>query len=137
MMNMRNLLPDGSTSKDIKSGTAWAPQWKGPRTIIFGHDAQRGFQRTPMAIGLDTGAVYGRHLTAIILPQRELVEVQSAKIYSDPGPKKVSISRSVRKCYQRFDKEGTYVPMVKALIRLVMIFILLRILVAVLNRLPD
>jgi hypothetical protein len=50
-MNMRNLLPDGTASKDVKQGARWAPTWRGPRTLVFGHDAQRGFQREAMAIG--------------------------------------------------------------------------------------
>jgi hypothetical protein len=36
---------------------------------------------------LDTGAVYGKQLTALILPGRELCEVQSERVWSEPGPK--------------------------------------------------
>jgi hypothetical protein len=55
----------------------WASVWKGPQRIIFGHDARRGLQRYDgdWAIGLDTGAVYGRQLTGIILPQRKLISI--------------------------------------------------------------
>jgi bis(5'-nucleosyl)-tetraphosphatase (symmetrical) len=59
----------------------WASVWKGPQRIIFGHDAKRGFQRYDgdWAIGLDTGAVYGKQLTGIILPERKIVSIDTKK----------------------------------------------------------
>jgi bis(5'-nucleosyl)-tetraphosphatase (symmetrical) len=47
--------------------------------VIFGHDARRGLQRYEgdWAIGLDSGAVYGRGMTAIILPERRLVSIDT------------------------------------------------------------
>jgi bis(5'-nucleosyl)-tetraphosphatase (symmetrical) len=61
--------------------SSWASHWKGPERIIFGHDAKRGLQQTDYCIGLDTGAVYGKQLSGIILPQRQLVQVQSLRVY--------------------------------------------------------
>lgn len=62
----------------------WAMAWSGPQRIIFGHDARRGFQRYEgdYAIGLDTGAVYGKRLTGLILPERTVVSVSSKMIGS-------------------------------------------------------
>lgn len=57
----------------------WARAWTGPQRVIFGHDARRGFQRYKgsHAIGLDTGAVYGKELTGLILPGETVVSVPS------------------------------------------------------------
>jgi len=58
----------------------WASQWKG-KQVIFGHDAKRGLQIHSYAIGLDTGACYGKQLTGIILPSKKIVSVPSKKNY--------------------------------------------------------
>lgn len=59
----------------------WASVWTGPQRVIFGHDARRGLQRYPFAIGLDTGACYGKKLTGIILPTHTIVSVSAKKAY--------------------------------------------------------
>lgn len=85
LMNMRSILPDGTASRRYEEGTPWASLWAGPRLVVFGHDAVRGLQVRPHAIGLDTGCVYGGWLTGLWLPERDLVSVPARASYSQPG----------------------------------------------------
>ena len=71
--------------KKVDAGAPWAAAWKGPEHVVFGHDAIRGLQQHPHATGLDTACVYGRSLTALLLPEKRLVSVRAKKQYSAPG----------------------------------------------------
>ncbi len=81
LLNLRSITPDGRPSKRL-DGTPWAALWPGPEHVVFGHDAVRGLQRHPFATGLDSGCVYGRQLTALVLPSGELVSVPAARAYA-------------------------------------------------------
>src|SRR5690606_6624310 len=47
-------------------------------TAVLGHWAALGLYQAPHAIGLDTGCVWGRTLTAIRLQERKMVQVSCA-----------------------------------------------------------
>jgi hypothetical protein len=82
LMNMRAIRPDGSGSRRAQDGVPWASLWPGPELVLFGHNAAAGLQHHPYAIGLDTGCVYGRQLTACLLPEQRLVSVPARRPYA-------------------------------------------------------
>lgn len=83
LMTMRTLRPEGTGSPRLEDGTLWAKSYRGPEHVVFGHDAISGLQREPFATGIDTGCVYGRTLTALVLPDNELVSVQARRAYRE------------------------------------------------------
>jgi diadenosine tetraphosphatase ApaH/serine/threonine PP2A family protein phosphatase len=85
--------------RHVKQGdaqTLWGALYHGPAHIVFGHHALAGLQLHPFATGLDTGCVYGKALTALVLaedqpvPQnlaarrKHLVSVKASRVYFDP-----------------------------------------------------
>ena len=72
LITIRSLLRNGTASalagrKPMSQHTSWAARWNGPTHLIFGHDARRKIQRHKFSTGLDSGAVYGGKLSALIL----------------------------------------------------------------------
>ena len=109
MCTMRNIVPRSMPScsalasgadewewrSKASEGVAWAGRWRpdainfpGVDHVIFGHDAKRGLQQHQHTTGLDTGACYGRKLTALVLPERRLVSVAARRMYSEPASAK-------------------------------------------------
>jgi diadenosine tetraphosphatase ApaH/serine/threonine PP2A family protein phosphatase len=81
VLNLRSITDEGRPSKKLE-GTPWGALWRGPEQVVYGHDAVRGLQRHPLATGLDTGCVYGKALTALLLPEGDLVSVPAARAYA-------------------------------------------------------
>lgn len=83
LLTMRSVRPDGTASSKLDEGRPWAGLWRGPERVVFGHDAISGLQLHPLAVGLDTGCVYGRELTAVVMPEGRLVSVQAKRAYQE------------------------------------------------------
>jgi len=64
-------------SKAPADHTFWPHHWAGPERVIFGHSVLTKPLVLEHAVGIDTGAVFGGALTAVILPEWRLVSVPS------------------------------------------------------------
>ncbi|XP_013419278.1 uncharacterized protein LOC106179988 [Lingula anatina] len=91
MTTMRNIISLNNNQFEIskyeKDGVAWGSLWKGPNCIYYGHDAKRGLQEHPFAVGLDTGCVYGKKLTGVFIHSpgtRRYVSVDAQTVYRAP-----------------------------------------------------
>jgi len=92
MLSMRRLALTASGEwlpfeKDNVAGTSpWAGHWEGPQRVVFGHDAKAGLQQCSKATGLDTGCLYGRSLTCLLLPQDEIISIPARQAYCKVSP---------------------------------------------------
>ena len=91
LLNIRNVLSDGSGSKKKSEGVNWVERYGGEEgTVVFGHCAARGVQLVKdesggmRCIGLDSGCCYGNKLSGWLLPEQRLVQVDAFRMYSKP-----------------------------------------------------
>ena len=106
LMNIRNVLDDGTATKKRTHGTNWVERYGGEEgTVVFGHCAARGVQLVRdgsggggggsgsggvgggggmRCIGLDSGCCYGKELSGWLLPDNRLVQVTALRMYAKP-----------------------------------------------------
>lgn len=77
----------GDTLGDDTHAPFWYDAgWQGPQTVVFGHDARRGlvrreFRGKAVAIGLDSGCVYGGMLSGWIALEDRILSIPAARAY--------------------------------------------------------
>jgi hypothetical protein len=78
LLRMRTIDEDGEWSDERDTGTLWGARYVGPPHVVFGHNARSEPQLHPWATGLDTGCVYGRRLTGLLLEAGESIPLGAA-----------------------------------------------------------
>lgn len=70
--------PNGKNPKN----PFWWELYRGDKLVIYGHDAKRKLQdHRPFTLGLDSGCVYGGHLTGYLLEEDSLIQVKAKRAY--------------------------------------------------------
>jgi protein phosphatase len=63
----------------------WAQDYRGRATVVYGHTPVPEAEWVNNTICVDTGCVFGGHLTALRYPERELVSVPAERVYHQPA----------------------------------------------------
>jgi bis(5'-nucleosyl)-tetraphosphatase (symmetrical) len=61
----------------------WFELYEGDKLVIHGHWAAMGLVERPNSIGLDSGCVYGKSLSALVLPERRIESVPARETYCE------------------------------------------------------
>jgi protein phosphatase len=62
----------------------WAANYRGDTTVVYGHTPMLKADWVNNTICIDTGCVFGGKITALRWPEKELVEIAAAKVWSEP-----------------------------------------------------
>jgi polynucleotide kinase-phosphatase len=63
----------------------WAQDYRGRAMVVYGHTPVPEAEWLNNTICVDTGCVFGGHLTALRYPERELVSVPAERVYHQPA----------------------------------------------------
>lgn len=81
LLHIQHIKPPGTKSywpsKAPVDFSFWTNHWRGPEWLIFGHSVVDKPLVSEWAVGVDTGAVFGRGLTALVLDDWELKTLPS------------------------------------------------------------
>ena len=82
--DLTELRTLGKKNPASKKGKPWYKDYDGEKIVLFGHWPAPFPRRGPHAIGLDTGCVYGFHLTGYIIEADEFIRVCARRAYDPP-----------------------------------------------------
>ncbi len=64
------------------SNPPWHDHYHNKKLVIYGHWASQGLLQKENSLCLDSGCVYGGHLSAFVLPEKKITQVKAHKIYT-------------------------------------------------------
>ncbi|HCM42473.1 MAG TPA: metallophosphoesterase [Candidatus Omnitrophota bacterium] len=67
--------------RNLEDGTPWYEKYSGKKPAIYGHWARQGLCIKENSIGLDSGCVYGKELSAVIFPEKKIIQVKARETY--------------------------------------------------------
>lgn len=65
----------------------WAFQYQGKATVVHGHVVHKNPREVNNVVAIDTGAVFGGHLTAYRWPEKEFLKVKAHKVHFESRSK--------------------------------------------------
>ena len=82
------FVSSGDPRVPVEGAVPWATRWRGRESVVYGHhvhalDAPRvdRHREGVECWGIDTGCVFGGHLSALVLETREVVQVKALREY--------------------------------------------------------
>lgn len=63
----------------------WATEYRGRAMVVYGHTPVPEPEWLNGTINVDTGCVYGGHLTALRYPEREIVSIPAERVWCEPA----------------------------------------------------
>lgn len=63
----------------------WAEEYRGRATVLYGHTPTPVATWVNNTLCLDTGCVFGGHLTALRYPEKEIVQVPAERVWYEPA----------------------------------------------------
>ncbi|MFL2832719.1 MAG: metallophosphoesterase [Coraliomargaritaceae bacterium] len=82
--NIQVIDKKGKAAKrsDAPDAAPWVDSWGGSPFVVYGHTPRPKVFERKGSIGIDTGCVYGGHLTAYIIEDKSLVQVRAHNTYA-------------------------------------------------------
>lgn len=74
----------------------WAAEYSGRAAVVYGHTPIANAEWVNNTINIDTGCVYGGHLTALRYPEREIVQVPALRAYYSRTEERSAAARAKR-----------------------------------------
>ena len=77
-------LAGGRDAESLRLRMNWAADYRGKALVVHGHTPVAEPRWLNNTVNIDTGCVYGGHLTALRYPERETVSIPAKAIYYAP-----------------------------------------------------